>query len=261
MPWTRRELIADSFGTKRIFLVGDSAHQLSPTGAFGMNTGIQDAVDLSWKLAAMIEGWGGPALPDSYGQERRPVAARNAREASGNLERMLALPPRELFEGGPEGERARLQCGAQFTEMMKREWFTIGIQLGYHYENSPICEPDGTAAPRDEVSAYVQTARPGHRAPHCWLAPGRSTLDLFGKGFVLLRFGTEPPDVNGLQLTAMTRKMPLQVVDIADREAAALYQSRLVLVRPDGHVAWRGDREPGEPDRVIDTVRGAAAAR
>ena len=259
LPWTRRELVADSYGTQRIFLVGDSAHQLSPTGAFGMNTGIQEAVDLSWKLAAMIEGWGGASLLDSYEEERRPIAARNVHEAAGNLKRMQSLPPRDLFEEGAAGDAARRRFGAQFTETMKREWFTIGIQLGYHYENSPLCVPDGTAAPPDEVSSYVPTARPGHRAPHGWLAPGQSTLDLFGRGFVLLRLGAAPPAVTGLRDAAAASNVPLRVVDIASRATEALYERRLVLVRPDGHVAWRGDREPGEPGRVIDVVRGAAA--
>ena len=202
MPWTRRELIADNYGTSRVLLAGDSAHQLSPTGGFGMNTGIQEAVDLSWKLAARIEGWGGETLIASYETERRPVAARNVAEAASNLARMLSpreqRPPPEIFMPGAGGDAARREFGARFTETMRHEWFTIGIQLGYRYEHSPICIPDGTPAPPDETATYTPTARPGHRAPHAWLAPGRSTLDLFGRGFALLRFGKAPPAVHEL---------------------------------------------------------------
>jgi 2-polyprenyl-6-methoxyphenol hydroxylase-like FAD-dependent oxidoreductase len=261
MPWTRRELIAGRYGTPRVYLVGDSAHQLSPTGGFGMNTGIQEAIDLAWKLAARLRGWGGDALLASYEIERRPIAARNVREAGANLVRMLSsreeLPPPEIFESGPTGDAARGAFGAKFTATMRREWFTIGIQLGYRYENSPICIPDGTPAPPDETATYTQTARPGHRAPHAWLAPGQSTLDLFGRGFVLMRFGPASLEVTPLVKAAAGRQVPLTVHDIRSDEAAALYKHRLVLVRPDGHVAWRGDEVPPNPAQVIDTVRGA----
>jgi 2-polyprenyl-6-methoxyphenol hydroxylase-like FAD-dependent oxidoreductase len=262
MPWTRRELIADRYGTGRVFLVGDSAHQLSPTGGFGMNTGIQEAIDLAWKLEARLSGWGGDALLASYEAERRPIAARNVREAAGNLARMLSprqdLPPPEIFEPGPAGDAARRMFGAKFTETMRREWFTIGIQLGYRYENSPICIPDGTPAPPDETATYTQTARPSHRAPHAWLAPGQTTLDLFGRGFVLMRFGAAPADAMPLVKAAAERKVPLTVCDIHNEEAAALYERRLILVRPDGHVAWRGDELPTNAAQVMDRVRGAS---
>src|SRR5262249_1270923 len=133
MPWTRRELIADRYGTGRVFLAGDSAHQLSPTGGFGMNTGIQEAVDLAWKLAARLSGWGGNALLASYEPERRPIAARNVTEAAGNLARMLSTrddhPPSEVFQPGLAGDAARRVFGAKFTATMRREWFTLRIQL------------------------------------------------------------------------------------------------------------------------------------
>ena len=263
LPWTRRELLAERYGTARVFLVGDSAHQLSPTGGFGMNTGIQEAIDLAWKLEARLRGWGGDNLLASYEAERRPVAARNIREAGGNLARMLSprdhLPPPEIFHPGSDGDAARRSFGAKFTETMRREWFTLGIHLGYRYEGSPICIPDGTPEPPDEPATYVPTARPGHRAPHAWLAPGQSTLDLFGHGFVLLRFGAVPVDASALAEAAAARGVPLHVQDIRDEAIAAVYERRLVLVRPDGHVAWRGDALPDGADAVIDRVRGAAA--
>lgn len=262
MPWRRAELVAESYGTKRIFLVGDSAHQLSPTGGFGMNTGIQEAVDIAWKLQGVVEGWGGPRLLESYEIERKPVAAFNVSEAARNLARMLKpreeRPPEAIFLNGPEGERARKAYGDWYTRMMAPEWFTIGVQLGFRYEHSPIVVREEGEGPAQTVHRYVQCARPGHRAPHVWLKRGQSTLDLFGKGFVLLRFLGAPPDVSAFADAAAQRGVPLRVIDLHHAAAAEAYEKRLVLVRPDGHVAWRGDEQPDNPLQVIDIIRGAA---
>jgi 2-polyprenyl-6-methoxyphenol hydroxylase-like FAD-dependent oxidoreductase len=259
LPWIRRQLVANTYGTQRVFLAGDAAHLTSPTGGFGMNTGIQDAVNLSWKLAAYLQGWGGRALLDSYETEMRPVALRNVAEATGNLKRMLSprvsSPSAAVFEEGPAGDEARKAFGDAYTEQMKREWFSIGIHLGYVFEGSPVLVPDGTPRPEDTVSTYVQTARPGSRAPHVWLKPGESTLDLFGQTFVLLRF--QGGSSTELEAAAAERKVPFKVVDIDDSQAAQLYERRFVLVRPDGQVVWRADQMPADPLAVIDTVRGA----
>jgi 2-polyprenyl-6-methoxyphenol hydroxylase-like FAD-dependent oxidoreductase len=261
LPWIRRQLVADSYGTKRVFVAGDAAHLTSPTGGFGMNTGIQDAVNLSWKLAATLDGWGGPGLLESYEVEMRPVAIRNVNEATGNLKRMLSprvvSPGPEMFEDTPEAETKRHEFGDAYTELMKREWFSIGIHLGYMFEGSPIVVPDGTPQPADEVQTYKPTARPGSRAPHVWLEPEKSLIDLFGKEFVLLRFGKEAPDGSVLAQAAAARGVPFKIVQIDNAEAAALYERKLVLVRPDGQVAWRGDALPGDVDGLIDAVRGA----
>jgi 2-polyprenyl-6-methoxyphenol hydroxylase-like FAD-dependent oxidoreductase len=260
LPWVRRELVANEFGKGRVFIAGDAAHLTSPTGGFGMNMGIQDTVDLGWKLDAVLAGWGGGRLLDSYEIERKPVDARNVREASGNLRRMLSPRTEKLrqdaFLPGPEGEAARVEFGAWFTDVMRREWFSIGIHLGYRYEGSPIIVPDGTPEPPDTVSTYEQTARPGHRAPHLWLGEGRSTLDLYGRGFVLLRFDHRA-DATPLERAAAARAVPLARIDLDHRAAAALYERALVLVRPDGHVAWRADQAPDDAARIIDMVRGA----
>ena len=166
-------------------------------------------------------------------------------------------PSKAIFEDGPESEAARIEFGNQYTELMKREWFSIGIHLGYMYEGSPIVVPDGTPQPPDEVSSYVQTARPGSRAPHVWLSQGKSTLDLFGKEFVLLSFGPAASGVSALSEAAAARKVPFKSVKIDNEEARKLYERRFVLVRPDGQVAWRGDALPEDALALIDTVRGA----
>jgi 2-polyprenyl-6-methoxyphenol hydroxylase-like FAD-dependent oxidoreductase len=258
LPWVRRELVAERYRGGRGFIAGDAAHVMSPTGGFGMNTGIQDVVDLSWKLAATIEGWGGEGLLDSYSIERQPIGTRNVTEASGNLRRMLSVPPQSnLLDDTPQGAATREKVGREFSETMRREWFTLGAHLGYRYENSPICWPDGTAAPPDDPRAYVPTARPGHRAPHAFLADGRSTLDLFGRGFALLGFGADIAEAAPLLDAAKQRNVPITFTAIAEPPIAALYERRFVLVRPDGHVAWRDDRIPADPLRLIDLVRGA----
>jgi 2-polyprenyl-6-methoxyphenol hydroxylase-like FAD-dependent oxidoreductase len=259
LPWVRRELVAERYRDGRGFIAGDAAHVMSPTGGFGMNTGIQDAVDLSWKLAAVIEGWGGDRLLDSYSIERQPIGTRNVTEASGNLRRMLSVPPQpNLLDDTPQGAATREKVGREFSETMRREWFTLGAHLGYRYENSPICWPDGTAAPADDPRVYVPTARPGHRAPHAFLADGRSTLDLFGRGFALIGFGAEAAEAAPLLEAAKKRNLPLTFTAIAEPHIADLYERKFVLVRPDGHVAWRGDRMPEDALCVIDVVRGAA---
>ena len=265
LPWIRRQLVADTYGTKRVFLAGDAAHLTSPTGGFGMNTGIQDAVNLSWKLAGTLEGWGGPGLLESYEPETRPVAIRNVNEATGNLKRMLSprvvSPGPAMFQDGPEAEAQRKTFGDAYTELMKREWFSIGIHLGYMYEGSPIVVPDGTPQPADEVSTYKPTSRPGSRAPHVWLEPEKSILDLFGRKFVLLRFGADAPEGEELSAAAKAHNVPFKIELIDNAEAAALYERKLVLVRPDGQVVWRGDALPDDAAGLIDAVRGVSNAQ
>jgi 2-polyprenyl-6-methoxyphenol hydroxylase-like FAD-dependent oxidoreductase len=264
LPWVRRQLVARHYAKGRVFIAGDAAHLTSPTGGFGMNTGLLDVVNLSWKLAAVMQGWGGEHLLASYETEQLPVAVRNVAEATENLRRMLSprilQPDPRMFDADdPQADAARREYGQRYTEMMRREWFSIGVHLGYVYEGSPIVVADGTPRPPLQVSSYTPTARPGSRAPHAWIGENRSTLDLFGRGFVLLRFGAQPPAVDALQQAAAAVRMPLEVVDLQDEQAARLYERRLVLVRPDGQVAWRADVLPEDVATLVDTVRGANA--
>jgi hypothetical protein len=161
-----------------------------------------------------------------------------------------------LEDPGPAGESVRRELGSRLTEAMAPEFRTIGSQLGYRYEDSPIIVPDGTAPPPDESHAYEPSARPGSRAPHVWLADGRSTIDLFGRGFALLRF-PGAPDASSIAKAAAARRVPLEVIDLGEPAVAELYQRRMVLVRPDGHVAWRSDTLPADSGALLDRVRGA----
>jgi 2-polyprenyl-6-methoxyphenol hydroxylase-like FAD-dependent oxidoreductase len=261
VPWARREMLASKYSSGRLFIAGDAAHLMSPTGGYGMNTGIGDAVDLGWKLAAVIAGWGGPNLLESYQAERRPVGLRNVDEATGNLHRMLSAreytPPPVAFEDSEAGAQARREYGDWYTSVLHREWHGIGIHLGYVYEHSPICVPDGTPPPADEVESYTQISRPGSRAPHVWLTDRLSTLDLFGRGFVLLRSSVREVSDRQLADAARDTGVQLRIIDIDAETLGADYEYQRTLVRPDGHVAWRGDRIPEEPQALLETVRGA----
>jgi 2-polyprenyl-6-methoxyphenol hydroxylase-like FAD-dependent oxidoreductase len=254
--WTRKSTVADRFMDGRVFLAGDSAHAHPPNGGLGMNTGIQDAFDLGWKFAAVLDGWAGDALLDSYDIERRPASARATETSLRNYRRLISAAQRaEIYAPTPEGDAARQAIGKQMVEENEKSWHPVGIHLGYIYDPSPIVVPDGTPKPPDDTFGYQPTAFPGARAPHVWLGPDQSILDLFGTGFVLLQFADAP--TTAIEQAAAARGVPLEVRRIENREAAALYESALVLVRPDGHVAWRGDRAPADALALIDTVRGA----
>ena len=257
--WKRRSVVAESYGNGRVFLAGDAVHQLSPTGALGMNSGVGDAVDLGWKLAAVLQGWGGDGLLDSYDSERRAIGVRNVGAATGfyAINEGFGRGCAKLEEDSTAGAAERAKLGALMEEHVGQEFRTIGLQLGYRYEDSPIVVSDGTPPPPDEPGTYLPTARPGSRAPHVWLDEDRTILDLFGRGYTLLRF-SQKADVSGIEEAARARDVPLETADIAHAEAAELYQRRLVLVRPDGHVAWRADAAPADPLALIDRVRGAA---
>ena len=204
----------------------------------------------------MLRGWGGDGLLDSYQAERRPVAKRNVDEATENMgRRFSAAALADIEAATPAGEAIRAKMREEILAEKSKQFISDGIALGYRYDASPVICADGTPPPPGSASVYVQTSRPGSRAPHAFLADGRSTLDLFGDRFVLLRFG-DAPAASGLAQAARRCGMPLDVIDIAEPEIARLYERRLVLVRPDGHVAWRGDAEPADARAVIDRVRG-----
>jgi len=262
LRWDRQERVVDRYNDGRVFLAGDSAHANSPTGGLGLHTGLADAVDLGWKLYAVLQGWGGDALLSSYALERRPVAVNNVRACTNEYSFLSGLM------GGPEidqdsetGAALRKQWSEGFHEI--HQWggyqFNDNLRMGYCYEESPLIVPDGTTAPPLDSPEFVPVARPGTRAPHAWITPDRSTLDLFGQGFVLLRLGPDAPSGEGIARAAATRGVPLAVVDVPDPEIAALYDRALVLVRPDGHVAWRSDEAPADPASLIDRVRGTRA--
>ncbi len=255
LDWQPRQLVAQSYGTGRVFLAGDACHLFVPTGGLGMNTGIGDAADLAWKIEATLVGWGGPRLLTSYDAERRPLGVQNTLEAADNYARSgdIFAAVQSIEDEGPGGERARRAIADALPPKIKH-FAPIGVHLGYRYEGSPIVVPDGTGEPKREAAHYAPTSRPGHRAPHVWLDDGRSILDLFGRGFVLLCFDQQA-DVAEFARAARKAAMPVKVEAIQNAEAALVYERRFVLVRPDGHVAWRGNHPPSRA--IAHFVRGA----
>lgn len=257
LPWWRNRMIADHYGRGRVWLAGDACHMNAPNGGFGMNTGLGDSVDLGWKLHGALAGWASPDILRSYEIERRPIAIRNVNAAARNF---LATRPEVSYTGveraGPEGDATRKAVFEAVTSDSMPEFKSVGIHLGYRYEGSPIIVPDGTAEPEDSHMDYAPTARPGHRAPHFVLKDGRSVLDLFGPGFVLLQFGEDEATAGTLTAAAQKAGLPLEVVRIDDPAAASLYERRNVLVRPDGHVCWRGDALDIEAAELIAIVTG-----
>jgi hypothetical protein len=163
----------------------------------------------------------------------------------------------ELAADGEAAERLRQKVGEALLKAIGPEFRTVGLQLGYRYADSPVCVPDGTAEPPDDPAEVTPSARPGARAPHAWLKDGRSILDLYGRGFTLIRFAGAPSGT-AIEAAARARGVPVSTVALDEPEAAALYERKLALVRPDGHVAWRADDPPADALALVDTVRGAA---
>jgi len=257
--WRPALAVAESYGRGRVWLAGDSAHQVIPTGGYGMNTGVGDAVDLAWKLEAVLKGWGGPALLPSYDQERRPVGFRaraaSARHADIRRQIFASYSP-EVHENSAAGARARSDLGSRIQELGNLENEAHGLVIGYRYDDSPIICHEKGEPPSEDLAAYVPSTWPGVRVPSVILEDGTAIFDRLGSGFTLLRF--TDVDSTPIVAAAAERGLPLDVVDIRDKNAQALYENHLVLVRPDQHVAWRGDAAPPDPLGVVDRVRGRA---
>lgn len=257
-PWDAHALVATTYSRGHCFLAGDAAHLFSPTGGFGMNTGVSDAIDLAWKLQATLDGWGGANLLDSYDIERRPIGHRNTQEAADCFDHLFRVMQDgdELDGDGPGSEQLRADLKADIKEQEKLI-ASSGTLLGYRYEGSPIVVPDGTPEPPDDARKYLPVARPGHRAPHVWLDDGAALFDRLGPDFTLLVIGDEPPAIDGFSTAAADAGLPLHILRLTDSIVAEVYDAALVLIRPDMMIAWRSNEPPDDPDALIDTIRGA----
>lgn len=257
--WTPRLTVADSYGRGRVWLAGDAVHQVPPPGGYGMNTGVGDAVGLGWALAGQLQGWGAPGLLTAYALERRHVAIRNREAAARHATvRGAAMTTYRaaMHREGWAGERIRRDIGRKIDDLGFMENEAFGIECGYRYVDSPvICHEHSSPAPPYRTDRYTPGTWPGMRPPNVYLPDGRQLFDLLCTGFTLLRFADHP--VDALVAAAAERSVPFEVVDIRDAHARELYERDLVLLRPDHHVAWRGDAPPTDPLRVIDRVRGA----
>src|SRR6516165_8123260 len=249
-------LVAEKFQRGRIFLGGDAVHLFTPTGGLGYNTAVEDAVNLGWKLAAVLNGWGGQGLLASYEIERQAIARRNTAYARGFADSVgRFVPPPELEDESAVGAAARRAAGDHLHAHARFEFDIPGITFGGRCDGSPIIVPDGTPPPAGSINDYVPSACPGGRAPHLWLPDGRSLYDALGFELTLLRLGTPPVDAAAFPAAAAALAMPLAVLDVAGDEARDLYGADLALIRPDQIVAWRGNAAAGAAD-VLQRVAG-----
>jgi 2-polyprenyl-6-methoxyphenol hydroxylase-like FAD-dependent oxidoreductase len=247
--WTAgHSLVAERFGSGRVFIGGDAAHLFTPTGGLGYNTAIEDAVNLGWKLAAVLKGQASPRLLESYEAERRPLAVRNTAYAKGFADSLGIEPPPEIEDETPAGVEARRRAGEHFANHGRSEFNIPGITFGGRYDGSPAIASDGTAPPPDRPNVYVPTACPGGRPPHLWLADGRSLFDCFGFEWTLLRLGKSEGEA--LVREAGRRGVELKALDMKSPEAHDLYAADLALIRPDQIVAWRGN-DDRDAERVF----------
>jgi hypothetical protein len=255
--------LADRYRDRRVFLAGDACHLHPPMGGYGMNMGVADGVDLGWKLAAVLQGWGGAGLLDSYERERAPVHRFVIDEATSNH----AVGGHQLWLDGLEDDTARgaelrREVGARVSVAKLREFMTLGVVLGYRYADSPVIAADGTEAPAPDFINYVPTSRPGHLAPHAWLHDGSSLYDHFGKGFTLLDTGGAGTDgAEAARAAAQAAGVPLQVIQPREAGLPGLYATRYTLIRPDQHVAWRGDAWPADGASLLRHVTGRAGVQ
>ncbi len=258
-PWRQNLLLADRYRDGRVFLAGDAVHLVIPTGGLGMNSGVGDAIDLSWKLAATLQGWGGPALLDSYESERRQVGERNvgaSRYASLGRRKWHAQYRPNIRENSPEGAATRENLVRVASVEQPKSNEMIGAELGYRYVDSPIvCVIPG--GPEHRFRVYEPTTWPGARLPHVWLADGTPMQDhVPHEGYTLLRLGRTNADTSALEKALRAFGAPLAVLDMPDDAPRQVYGHDLLLLRPDLHVVWRGDRPPEDPGNVAATVTG-----
>ena len=250
-------LVAQRFGAGRVFIAGDAAHLFTPTGGLGYNTAVEDAVNLGWKLAAVVRGEAPPALLESYEAERRPLALRNtgyARRFADSIGLFRADPA--LDEDTPRGEAARRAAAAYLDHHARLEFDIPGVTFGGRYDGSPIIVGDGSTPPPDEPNVYVPTACPGGRPPHAWLADGASLYDRFHPtGWTLLALGPDAPSTQAWEGEAAATALALGVVRLDSPELRTLYDAPLALIRPDQIVAWRGAAE-ASPREVLAIATG-----
>lgn len=257
--WVQRLLLAEHYQQGRVFIAGDAAHLVIPTGGLGMNTGVGDAIDLSWKLAATLRGWGGQKLLPSYEAERRPIGAINIKASgggtAGRMKWRAAYRP-NIQDDTAEGRAALANLLAIAREEAPKTFRVIGAELGYRYAGSPvICDEPGGPAPN--IEEYVPTTWPGARLPHVWLKAGEiSVHDRIADGFTLLRLGRNKDDAAGLRAAFAAIGAPLSTLDIDSEAVRDAYEVDYLLVRPDLHVAWRGDALPKDPGSVARVVTG-----
>ncbi|MDR6522136.1 monooxygenase [Variovorax gossypii] len=261
--WIGRRLVADRFRDRRVFICGDASHLWIPMAGYGMNAGIADAMNLSWQLAARLNGWGGEDVLAAYEAERQPITEQVSKFA---MDHALALQkeregvPASIEEPGPTGVAARKLAGQVLYDLNVKQYCCGGLNFGYFYDASPLIAYDGEAAPAYAMDQFTPSTVPGCRTPHFWLADGHSLYDAMGSEYTLLRFD-QAVDIGPLEHAAARRGVPLTILDVQAKEVPSAYRNALVLSRPDQHVAWRGDCLPADPLALVDRLRGSLSGK
>ncbi|RYG82394.1 monooxygenase, partial [bacterium] len=257
--WIGRRLVADRFRDRRVFICGDAAHLWVPYAGYGMNAGIADAMNLSWMLAAHLQGWAPVTVLAGHERERHPITDQVSRfamkHAQGAIRERTSLP-RELEDDGPAGAAARVAVGAAAYALNVQQFACAGLNYGYYYDDSPLIAYDGERAPPYTMHDYTPSTVPGCRTPWFRLADGRGLYDAAGAWYTLLRFDPAA-EIDSLTEAARLAGLPLSVLDVAGADAGPEHRHRLLIMRPDQHVAWRGDEVPPDAPALIDRLRGA----
>jgi 2-polyprenyl-6-methoxyphenol hydroxylase-like FAD-dependent oxidoreductase len=258
-PWTQHLLLADRYGEGRVLLAGDAVHLVIPTGGLGMNTGAGDAIDLGWKLAATLRGWGGPGLLKSYEVERRQIGERNVAASTyasrGRRVWRAAYKP-NIRDNTLEGAQTRANLARIADVEQRKTNEMIGAELGYRYAGSPIIWPEPGEAPQHDFMNYVPSTWPGARLPHVWLDDGSAMADRIGQGYTLLRLGGAQADTAPLARGFEKFGAPFAVLDVRDKHAREIYDYDFILLRPDLHIVWRGNAAPAEPAKLAAVATG-----
>ena len=257
--WRQNLLLADRYAEGRVFLAGDAVHLVIPTGGLGMNTGVGDAVDLAWKLAGTLQDWGGPHLLTSYEIERRQVGERNvaaSRFATLGRQKWRAAYRPNIRDSTPEGAETRAHLAGIAEVEQRKSNEMIGAELGYRYDDSPLVWPGPEEGPDHNVMDYVPTTWPGSRLPHAWLADGTALHDRLGEGYTLLSLGGTRTDTSAVESAFAEVGAPLAIVSINDERPRDIYGHDLLLLRPDLHIVWRGNRLPDQTRRLAAIATG-----
>jgi 2-polyprenyl-6-methoxyphenol hydroxylase-like FAD-dependent oxidoreductase len=251
--WIGRRLLADRFSDRRAFICGDAAHLWVPSAGYGMNAGIADAMNLSWMLAGVLHGWADPKILAAHEAERWPITEQVSHYAMST-----SLAVARTRAGVPADIEHDTAVQAAFGQAMREahtpQFCCGGLNFGYFYDRSPIIAYDGEPAPSYTMDQFTASTVPGCRTPHIWIGDGQSLYDAMGPDFCLLRFDRSL-EARELEEAAAYRGVPLRVVDV---DPVEVYGQKLVLSRPDQHIAWRGDTLPDNPLTLVDRVRGAA---
>jgi 2-polyprenyl-6-methoxyphenol hydroxylase-like FAD-dependent oxidoreductase len=258
--WTQKLLVADRYAAGRVFIAGDAAHLVIPTGGLGMNTGVGDVIDLAWKLQGTLEGWGGDGLLSSYEIERRQIGLRNVaasgRANAGRRKWRSAWRP-QIRDNTPEGAEIRANVAEIANKEQRKTNEILGIEAGYRYIDSPLIWPEPGEGPDPNNPVYVPSTWPGFRLPHVWLEEGTAIHDHLGNGYVLLRFDNDRVDMSKLISRFAELGAPLEVLAFDDSHAVDVYEGyQLFLLRPDLHIVWRGNDALADPELLVAVATG-----